>query len=67
MRFNVQTQLKLLNNVCFNDNTGSINTLLQSDTIYQKSYWWTGPNGFTANKHYTSNLAAGDYVLTIIG
>jgi gliding motility-associated-like protein len=53
---------------CYGENTGSINvTLLQSDNIYQKSYWWKGPNGFTANQTLTlSNLAAGDYVLTIM-
>ena len=59
---------KITNIACFGDNTGSINvTLLQPDNIYQKSYWWTGPNGFTANQILSlSNLVAGDYVLTII-
>lgn len=64
----IDDSTQVTNIACFNDNTGSINvTLLQSNSIYQKSYWWTGPNGFTANQTLSlSNLLAGDYVLTII-
>lgn len=53
---------------CFGDNTGSIYvTLLQSDTIYQKNYYWTYPDGtIDTNTLALSNLKAGDYVLTII-
>ena len=52
----------------FGNSTGSISvTLLQPDSVYQKTYWWTGPDGFYANQTLNiSNLKAGDYVLTII-
>ena len=56
---------------CFGGNTGAIDvTLLQPNTGingYYKSYWWTGPNGFTANQTLNlSNLVAGDYILSIV-
>tara|TARA_B100001093_G_scaffold520473_1_gene616402 strand:- start:17333 stop:18460 length:1128 start_codon:yes stop_codon:yes gene_type:complete len=53
---------------CYGESTGSISVkLLQPDSVYQKTYWWTGPDGFYANQTLNiSNLKAGDYVLTII-
>ena len=53
---------------CYGESTGSISVkLLQPDSVYQKTYWWTGPDGFYANQTLNiSNLKAGDYILTII-
>jgi len=49
---------------CYGESTGSISVkLLQPDSVYQKTYWWTGPDGFYANQTLNiSNLKAGDYV-----
>ena len=48
----------------FGENTGTIDVTISSTNA---SYWWVGPNGFAEDQILSlSNLAAGQYFLTIM-
>ncbi|SFU60699.1 gliding motility-associated C-terminal domain-containing protein [Pustulibacterium marinum] len=50
--------------ICFGDATGSIDATVTGgtpDTNGNYSYFWTGPNGFTATTEDLSNIVAGTY------
>lgn len=49
---------------CQGSTTGSI-TAVENGGTGSISFDWTGPNGYTANTSTISNLAAGDYTLTL--
>jgi gliding motility-associated-like protein len=49
---------------CYEDSTGAIDSvILINDSA---SFWWEGPNGFTANSLNISNLQSGRYTLMIM-
>ena len=58
--------------LCFGDATGAIEINIAGGTptevspgIFEYSYSWTGPNGFTSNAQNISNLFAGTYTIEI--
>ncbi|MFL1012718.1 PKD domain-containing protein [Flavisericum labens] len=58
--------------ICFGDATGEININLTggrpietSPGVFDYTYSWTGPNGFTSNQQNLSGLIAGTYDLTV--
>ncbi|SFD06061.1 PKD domain-containing protein [Algibacter pectinivorans] len=61
-----------VNVICFGDATGEINintvggrTIETSPDVFDYSYSWTGPNGFTSNQQNLINLIAGTYTVTV--
>jgi gliding motility-associated-like protein len=52
------------NVACFGDSNGSITHQVSGGTAPYR-YLWTGPNGFTSTSLNVTNLAAGNYQLTI--
>jgi ELWxxDGT repeat protein len=59
--------LVTLNNVqssCFGQNNGSISASVSGGSPAY-SYQWTGPNGYSSTQLSISNLAAGNYSLTV--
>ena len=62
------TQLNItLNNVqstCFGTNTGSVNVSVSGGSP-SYSYLWNGPGGYTSTQLNISNLASGQYTLTV--
>ena len=58
--------------LCFGDATGAIEINITGGTpievstgVFDYSYSWTGPNGFTSNAQNISNLFAGTYTIEI--
>jgi len=58
--------------ICFGDATGEINIntvggrqIEISPSVFDYSYTWTGPNGFTSNLQNLTGLFAGTYNLTV--
>jgi gliding motility-associated-like protein len=61
-----------VNIICFGDSSGEINVntiggrLIEIATgVFDYTYSWTGPNGFTNNTQNLTNLIAGTYNLTV--
>ncbi len=56
------------NSVCFGVNNGAIQTNITGGIPFSTGYQisWTSPNGFTSNAPNISNLAPGDYTLSVI-
>ncbi|GAA4947740.1 hypothetical protein GCM10023314_21300 [Algibacter agarivorans] len=61
-----------VNIICFGDATGEINVTISggrlietSPGVFDYSYAWTGPNGFTSNLQNLTGLFAGTYNLTV--
>lgn len=53
-----------VNNICFGETNGSIEVTIQGGTP-EYNYNWTGPNDFRSDEKNISNLAAGEYTLTV--
>lgn len=58
--------------LCFGENTGSISLDISGGTpaeispgIFDYTYKWTGPNGYSSNEKNIDNLISGDYILDI--
>jgi gliding motility-associated-like protein len=65
----ISSTVILTNSSCFGANNGAIQTSstggIPFSTGPSYTYNWTGPNGFTANASNISNLAPGNYDLSI--
>lgn len=59
--------IKVSNIDCYGENVGEIQVSIpNASTSIDPSFWWTGPNGFSAGEVLSlSNLSAGDYILHI--
>jgi gliding motility-associated-like protein len=51
---------------CFKDSTGTVNASIVTNGAGGWSWFWTGPNGFTASTQQVIGLNAGEYIVEVI-